>query len=371
MVIVHILPSLYIGGAERFVVDLCNELSEQPNCEVHLILLFKVEETMFLHSDLRHRVLLHTLDKKLGFDYKVFHKLYLKIKELKPNVVHTHVGAFEYNFLNLLLFKNVKFYHTLHSDAFHECRGVVGKFVKRISFYFNLCQAITISTASSLSFRNFYRLRNDVTITNGRSLPTQSYLYELLSEEFRTTYRMTKNTKIIVNVASIQAVKNQLNLVLAVNRLIESGRDIVLLIIGSSRDDSGMLLHELTKHQSTRIRIIGSKSNIIDYLMLSDIFCLSSSKEGMPISLIEAFSAKILCACTPAGGVKDMIEDNHNGFLSSGYGVNDLVSLIDRAVTVDSANKERLIANAYGCFNDKYSIEQTTKKYIHAYKSNQ
>lgn len=38
------------------------------------------------------------------------------------------------------------------------------------------------------------------------------------------------------------------------------------------------------------IYFLGEKLNVYDYLACADVFCLSSIKEGMPITLIESFS---------------------------------------------------------------------------------
>ena len=39
MKILHIIPSLSIGGAERLVVDICNELNRRDDAEVKLLVL--------------------------------------------------------------------------------------------------------------------------------------------------------------------------------------------------------------------------------------------------------------------------------------------------------------------------------------------
>ena len=37
MKILHIIPSLRKGGAERIVLDICNELNKEQNIEVHVV----------------------------------------------------------------------------------------------------------------------------------------------------------------------------------------------------------------------------------------------------------------------------------------------------------------------------------------------
>jgi glycosyltransferase involved in cell wall biosynthesis len=46
-----------------------------------------------------------------------------------------------------------------------------------------------------------------------------------------------------------------------------------------------------------------------------DIFMMSSEFEGLPIALLEAMSMCCMPACTAAGGIPELIEDNVNGIL--------------------------------------------------------
>ena len=54
MKILEIIPQLSSGGAERFVVDLCNELVKQN--DVVLLLFFDLKEFGFYYQDLSPKV---------------------------------------------------------------------------------------------------------------------------------------------------------------------------------------------------------------------------------------------------------------------------------------------------------------------------
>lgn len=65
MRILEIIPTLGSGGAERFVVDLSNELCEKDNVEVMLLTLYDISESDIFASFLSKRVRLYSLGKKL------------------------------------------------------------------------------------------------------------------------------------------------------------------------------------------------------------------------------------------------------------------------------------------------------------------
>ena len=52
MKILHIIPSLRKGGAERLVLDICNEVINQQNIEVKLVTFSEENEYQFLKMGL-------------------------------------------------------------------------------------------------------------------------------------------------------------------------------------------------------------------------------------------------------------------------------------------------------------------------------
>lgn len=66
MKIFEVIPQLSSGGAERFVVDLCNELSEKH--EVTLVVLHSVEKFGFYRDELSSKVKVVSMNKRMGFD---------------------------------------------------------------------------------------------------------------------------------------------------------------------------------------------------------------------------------------------------------------------------------------------------------------
>lgn len=370
MKIVQIIPSLNTGGAERFVVDLCNEMSKNELNKIYLIIFFKTNEENFLKNELSNKIELIEFDKKLGFDINMLIKLFKILYKIKPNIVNTHTGSFEYLIVCFLLFfKRIKFYHTIHSDAKFESPNKYLRFLKKNIFKYNFSKPITISQTSSNSYREAYRLFNDYIILNGRNKIVSTKLFNSVKNEFISNYRITEKTNILINVASIQKVKNQINLIKAVDELINNNVDIVLLIIGSPRGIEDKLTKELYSYESERIIFLGQKNNVSDYLLLSDIFCLTSLKEGMPISLIEAFSSKKECICTPAGGINDMIVNNFNGFLTSDFDAKNIQKTIKKVIGLTKTEKNKISTNAYNSFVDNYSIQKSASEYIRFYEN--
>jgi len=361
MKIVQLSYSLSSGGAERFVVDLSNELSENGDNEIVLLTVDDDSVTKNSHylSDVSPEVKYINLHvNNGGLSLKSFIRVYKKIKELQPDIVHVHCNLLLV-MLSAFCYRKCIYVHTLHSLA-EVCLKY--KFLKYIYKYFyknNLVYAITISKACQESYEKMYRLNNSTCILNGRSRPFISNKLEDVRMEL-SSYKQSPNSKIFVHVARCNPLKNQKLLFDTFSRLSSIHKECLLIVIGSGFEGS-----DFQKYQKcSNIYILGEKKNIGDYLSCADFFILSSIYEGLPLSLLEAMSLGVIPVSTPVGGIPDVIIDGKNGFLSFSCNNEDFYDAIVRALSsVDCINRENLKEE----YEQKYSMSSCSKKYIQEY----
>lgn len=360
--IVHIITTLRKGGAERLVVDLCNEMAKNSHVEIYLLSLCdNTFENSFV-SEINGKVHYHNFGKKEGRSLSVLFRITNFIIELRPDVVHSHLSAIEYVFLSQFLRnRRIQFYHTIHSKAEKECSN---PFIKNIRKYFylnNKITPVTISNDGRISYRKYYSLENDVLINNGRPDFILSDAFEELKSRFQQD-----ESYLLINVGRIDRGKNQALLVKAVRRFNEIyDKKIKLLIVGIVRETD---IHEnLVKliDGDPKIQILGGQSNIGDYLKFCDAFCLTSEFEGMPISLIEALSMQCIPICTPVGGIPEMIEDGKTGFLSKD---NTVESFFEALVNFHNyKNKNEMARQGRLAFEKNYHISRCAENHLKAY----
>lgn len=363
--IVHIIASLGKGGAERFVVDLCNELAICDQNDVHLISLAENEDSNSFINDVSQRVHYYSFNKKRGFSLSVILKLTKWLNVIKPDIVSTHTNSFEYALPYRIFNHNAKFFHTIHSTANTECSNNTVKSIRKVFYKNNWVVPVTISKNGSETFKDYYQLNNDIIIENGRnSLKTTANYNTLIAE-----YRSQSNTFLLVHIGRISNEKNQKLLIEAVQYFnkIEKPK-CKLLIIGEVQNE---LLYGNLKNMvdnDNMITFLGARDNIGDYLSIADAFCLSSDFEGMPISLIEALSVGCTTVCTPVGGIKNMIEHGVNGFLSVDNTVKSYYEVLKTSMFFK--NKELIKENSLNAFKSKYHISISATKYAAAYTKN-
>ena len=361
MKILQIIYSLASGGAERFVVDLCNELSLNGN-DVYLCALRDdtINNQGFYRNDIADGINYINLQLPVGLRLSNITAIHNVIKQVKPDVVHCHQNLVNYVFPLTLFHKKIKFFYTVHSDAPKEVASRIEYSLRRYFFKNKKINAISISSETTKSFIDFYKISNCFEIVNGRQMPKKSEEFKEISTMFCNLRKL--NDLLFVHIGRCATVKNQKMLINTFNRLINEDHKIVLLIIGNGFDNE--LGKELKSEANKNIHFLGEKHYIADYLLNADAFCLSSLYEGMPITLIESLACGCVPICTPVGGIVNTIKNGVTGFISKSVSEEDYYqSLKEYIENCDLVKKEKLI----GYYNEKFSMEKCAKKHIQLY----
>ncbi len=366
MKIVHILPRFDTGGGEKFCIDMCNELAKDKNNEVYLCVISEILDTEILAQKVdRELVNLVPLNKKSsGKSFKTFIDMYKFLKDIKPDITHTHLRAQVYGSLPFILL-GIPNIHTIHNMAQKETGAKVRSFYRFLYKNFKFTP-VSISDEVLESTKEVYGEEFDVKIDNGAKALNKTDKYGEV-EKFVESLKSSSDTKIFISVARLMPQKNILMMVEAFETLISQGYDIHLLLVGSFLEDKEYADKCIANIVSKdRIHVLGEKLNVSDYMYNSDALVMSSIYEGMPIIILEAMSAGIPILSTPVGGVPDTIIEDVNGYLSSDVSTQSFMEIIKKYLKNSNTFDSSKIVDI---FEDNYSIESTVKKYYSLYES--
>lgn len=362
MKVLEIIPNLASGGAERFVVDLSNELIKIKDVQI-FVLTFRTNQGClnFYEKELNEHISIIKFDGDWTAWSKI-QQLYFvvrSIKKIKPDIIHCHTYAFLYTAFASLFFHHIKYFYTVHNLAEKDTRKGVGYYLRKF-FLKRKISSITISSKCEQSFLNYYKYPSFCMIENGcRRLFKSSKFDETLLEI--NSYKIDANTIVFINVARKAVQKNQQLLIKSFVNFLKFHPNSVLLIMGHDGDNSLVVKKEVEK--ATNIIMLGEKDNVTDYLLCSDFFCLSSLWEGLPISLIEAGMAGTYPVCTPAGGVIDVIKDKSWGILSEDFSCNSYTKALNDAINI-TINRDYLKS----LYDSKYSMKRCADNYYSIFK---
>ena len=358
MKILHCHTSLSSGGIEAMITGLVNKMNIRHDVDVCLIFKPKKSDVFFNRLDKNIRCI--SLGKvRSGFSLKYLFKIYSIVKKREYDVVQLHGFFYYYILMILFCHRRTKIFYTIHNDAKEENVSWDKYFVwlKRICFKYKLVHPITISKSSQLSFYNLYHT-DSFLIYNG--VPKIDVCKIDLSE-----YRKTDRTCILFNPARITEQKNQIMLCNSVLELVKEGYDIVLLIAGTIQD---MYIYDtIINYSSDRIIFLGERSDTLSLMKSVDAMCLSSSWEGMPITLLEAFSCGCVSICTPVGGIPDVIVNNENGILSVDCSQAEYTIAIRSFLNMKEEDRNKMRECSAFAF-EQFDINKTALQYESVYK---
>ena len=118
--------------------------------------------------------------------------------------------------------------------------------------------------------------------------------------------RIQKKTSVIYNPVNDEAFDA---------KIADEFPDWQLVIFGEGPLRSSLELIVKSLQLDGRVLLPGRTEHVVEELRKSKIFCLSSDYEGMSNSMIEAICVGLPIVTTNVSGVKELVDDNINGFV--------------------------------------------------------
>ena len=355
------VPSLYYGGGQRVAVLLANEIAERLGADVTIIVSYRgmsVEMTSAVSRDVRIEFLpdpsRNLFGCVLAYARHVLAKSY--------DVIHTHLSSFRYCMLGMLLQRNSRWIHTVHTVPQTEdpCRW---QRLLKSGYYGRFTKPVLLTPRMRVKFRELYGFdRGEEVIPNGvPSVMVTEHSRE--AENELEQYRRSPHTRFLVTVSWLRHVKRFDIMVEAFQRLRASGADVVLLHIGNSEEWSDRKAELAAKG----IFFLGPRPNVIDYLHYSHFFLLSSEIEALPVSMLEAMALGAVPVCTPAGGIPDVIDDGQTGFLAGGFTAEAFAEALSRAWSMPSEEYTAMSNRCRQLVESQFSVRRMADNYWRCY----
>lgn len=362
MKILQIISGLGNGGAEKFVVELSNQLAKEH--DVTICSFKKVEPWMEFPKQISKNIRLIDANKKPGFDVSLYVRLYKIIKLQKPSVIHFHLDAtLKYILPLVIIFPKIKFLHTLHSDVNRE-KVKIFKQLNKLKFILKKVKLVTITSNIQAEVAKVFPKLPIYMIENGICSLTYTSDVYIIKEEI-LKLKKNEDTFVAITIGRLDENKNQELLIKVFNSI----ENAILLIIGDDPSMDKNYFNKLKSIKTNNIHILGTRTNVADYLAHSDVFVFSSHNEGLPISVLEAMSIGLPIITTPAGGLKSIIKNKINGFVAEDWEIESMKKIIHNFIKLNPEEKTNIKKNNLKEFNKKYNMEICCANYLNLYNS--
>ena len=321
MRILHIIPTLRKGGAERLALDICIELSKREGIDVALIVLSNENN----YPALADKAFVKFIPSKVvpsltGKTVVAINELMNFIHQFKPDIIHSHL--FEAEMVSRYqLIKGIKYFSHCH-DNMHQLspftfstlfnKKLLTQYYERIIMLrqYKKCNNsfVAISRHAEQYFRNvlpgyfskrIFLLHNAIQLSN-------------FSSALRARNSMPLR---LINIGSFVAKKNQQLLPDVVKYLTENGCDVELTMLGDGPLKNAVTDKVKSLGLEAKIHLPGNVEDVPAHLAQANIYVHAATYEPFGLVLIEAMAAGLPVVCLDGGGNRDIMEQNKNGIM--------------------------------------------------------
>jgi glycosyltransferase involved in cell wall biosynthesis len=309
--VLHIVPTLNPGGAERVAVHIVTRLNPK-RYEAAVVSLGRRKECD-LDCLLREAgVEVRYLGKPPGFDYRMYYRLHRVLRDYRPDVIHTHMQVLRYALPSMLLLKSASLLHTIHNLAEREVEPRA-RFIHRYAFNHGVVP-VAVAQEVAVSVERLYRIPRCRVIPNG--IPTDHYASPRTArKEWRVREGFKDDDVLFACVARFAPQKNHSLLLKAFAQGPASNPSAHLVLVGGGELQGSLEGQAKVLGLSRQAHFLGQRTEIPDVLGAMDVFVLSSDYEGNPLSVMEAMASGLPIVSTAAGGVPTLFESGKEGLM--------------------------------------------------------
>lgn len=361
--ILHLQLFPLLSGVQNMMIQLLSALN-QEKYDIFVVsrsdgpLVKKVIENNWTH------IPLDTLVRNLSFsDFKSAWKFYKILKDIKPDIVHTHSS--KTGFIGRIVAKIAKvplIIHTAHGFSFHPYQKPITRIFYSIlesfaSFFADYNIFVNIFEKELAIHKLGFNQDKTMTIYNGVKPYHKQKQYP---EDF-----LSNDTLKIISVLRFSEQKNIVSTIEQAIKVVKKIDNVTFTFLGD-----GELLEvckNIINSNSVQDKIIlgGWSFNVLDTLLEYDVFLLNSLWEGLPISILEAMSVGLPVICSNIKGNNELVDDS-NGWLTEIYDLNALEKVVleilaDKNILVQKGRES--LKKVTTLFHEEFFINEYQKLY--------
>jgi len=290
--------------------------------------------------------------KKEGIDVEIvsFKKLFFKIKDFKPDLIHSNSPTIRYSFYGVLFSKIFKIPFIWHNRV-SETAGWKESLIAALS-----SKIIVISDFVGRKFSKFsYK-----TIKIYNAIDFESIRITKNKEELRNELGI-KNEYVVGIFSRLVKWKGH-NLFIDVSKkIIQNKIEAKFLILGDGGEKENIINKIKELGLNNYFFVLGHRENVYNFINICDIVCnFSIEPEPFGRTIIEAMALKKVVFSTNIGGPNEIIDDGVDGFLCEPNP--DFISKKIVEVLKNSELMNKIGENAYKKVFDNFNIKTQIEK---------
>lgn len=357
--LVHIIPTLDQGGAEKQLCLLCAHLDRQK---------FDTQVVVLTHTGPREATLreagipIHCIDKHSKFDPLAYRRLKAKLKELRPDIVHTWL--FAANSYGRAAAKAVGVPTIIGGERSvdpwkRRWQIFIDKWLLKSS------KAIITNTPAVTDFYASRGLNTDkfVVIPNAVEPYTGP---RLTREQVYAKLGIPARSKLVMAIGRLWPQKGYQDLIWAGELLCVAHGDAWVVIVGDGPQRERLQQYRDDTRADNSVRFAGERTDARELLSGADLLWNGSLYEGQSNTILEAMSQGVPVVATDIPGNRDLVVPDQTGYL---YPLGDVANLtrFSNRILQDAELWTRMSQASIARANAEFSIARMVQRHEETY----
>ena len=352
--VAHLMQYFAIGGLERMVEQL--SASCMTRGVESLVIAYLGDGPVRGALEARGvRTLL--LEGGPGLHPKLVLQLRSILRRERIDILHTHhLGPFIYGAPSAML-AGCRHVHTEHSHELYDRprRRLLGAMMSP------LAEVVAVTPEVS-EYRSRFPGTCQV-IPNGVALPPED---RSMRERGRAQLGVGSEHFVVGCAARLSSEKNHAGLLDAFSQLLERQPSALLACAGDGPLRDELHAHARDAGLQGRVRWLGAVEEMGAFYAALDCCVLNSTREGLPLSLLEAMAYRVPVVATEVGGVGELLSGEAGILIPPGEPERLATALASLAA--EPARASRIAANGQARVRANYSVDHMADRYVALYR---
>lgn len=319
MKVLFVLQSLQKAGAERLVVNICNEIVNCKGCSVAIYLMRNVNE---FDKEIDKNVIICGGDGVIRFSFfkpnTILNDGLIRfIDKYKPDIIHSHLHHADL-FSHSFFYEKASYVSHIHNSIIKEYNGFLLKEMLNKTMWANYYEYRWIMKRFKKFQTNFIACSNGAKELHAKKIKIGNIITlqnaSPINNSFFDSKKLNDTLKLIW-VGRLSNVKRPQLAIRVAYVLKLSGLKFHLTIVGNGNEMSNCI--ELLDQLSLQdvVTMLGSVDCVDLLLKEAHLLLHTASYEGLPMVFMEANSWCVPIICTDCMPKNEFIEDGKNGIV--------------------------------------------------------
>jgi glycosyltransferase involved in cell wall biosynthesis len=177
-----------------------------------------------------------------------------------------------------------------------------------------------------------------------------------------------KNGFTLIYIGRLEPVKNHALLLNAFCVALQSMPGLRLWMVGDGGERKMLESLAAELNITSQVTFWGQQLDVAPFFSAADAFIMSSKSEGLPVSLLQAFSIGLPAIVTNVGGMAEVVRLAKAGLTVSLTDPTEMAEAILR-LAADDAKRAQFSTNANSAFHTRFTLPAMADSYMDLYRN--